>query len=268
MINIIGGFVLVVGTLLTILIIQRRRFIKQIKALEEISKAKDQLFLIIGHDLNNTICDIPPAIKIFREGEITLEERASLLDNIEEDALASSESLKNLIAWGKLKLEGILSSPVKFDASKIICNNLTKINQPINDKDLTVKNSISRDIEIYADISQFKFIIKNLLSNAVKFCGHSGIIEIEAYPSSQSEFMIFSIKDCGVGVGARNVKMVFDPLNTNESGTENEEGSGIALMLCKEYATANGGKMWVAKEKSGGVIFYVAMRTFDHSKNF
>lgn len=247
---------------------QLRKLRRRNRELERLNAAKDMLLTAIGHDLNSTINNLQPAIALYRSGNVGPDEKVFLLDSIEEQIYFAGSILQSLLNWGKLQLKGLALNQGYFNAGDIIRDKLALIKTVIQRKNLTVINKLPAESSIYADVNQFRFIMRNLLFNAIKFSRTAGTIEINVQPAKQPDFTIFSIKDSGMGIAREKLKQIFQPFNVSTEGTSNEKGNGIGLMLCKEYAKQNGGDIWVESEDKVGTTFYVALKRFNHNKNF
>ena len=125
-------------------------------------------------------------------------------------------------------------------------------------KQITLQNNIADDVKIFADEEQFKFVVRNLLSNAIKYTYYGGTIEMNA--EQRSDEIVFSIKDNGVGMTKAQQEHIFQPFITSLEGTNQEKGNGIGLMLCKEFISKNGGRIWVESEKDKGSTFYFSLK--------
>lgn len=259
-----------VAFLIFTLIIHRelQRVRKRNKELERLNTAKDKLLTVIGHDLNGTLTSLQPALEFYNAPDTPPEEKDFLFAAIEEKIYFASSTLQSLLNWGKLQLKGITINPTKFNAADIIKSKLDLIKVVAQNKGLTVINALPPTVDIYADENQFRFILRNLLSNAIKFSRPAGTIEIDILKGRRSEFTVFSLRDSGMGIGREKLKQIFQPFNESTEGTSNEKGNGIGLMLCKEYAQENGGDIWAESEDKIGTIFYLALKSSNHSQSF
>ena len=106
----------------------------------------------------------------------------------------------------------------------------------------------------FADSAHFDFIIRNLLANALKYTYPKGSIIISADSESKIGFITFSVKDNGIGIKSAAIATIFNPL-VSTPGTADEKGTGIGLMLCKEFVTKNGGEIWVESAEGSGTTF-------------
>lgn len=254
------------ASVLTVLLMyrnSRRLNVQLARGKDELKKAndvKDKFFSIIGHDLNNAIVNMPALLEIYRYENTTPDEKAIIIDSLEETAQISAEILENLLNWGKSRIKGITLNQAYFEANEIIQNKIHLMRIAIKNKNITVINNTHADTKIYADANHFTFVIRNILSNAIKYTNADGTIEIGADKSVNPGYVLFSVKDNGIGMSGEQLKNIFDPFNVSALGTAEEAGNSIGLLLCKEFVVANGGKIWAESEKGNGSTFYITFR--------
>lgn len=127
------------------------------------------------------------------------------------------------------------------------------------EKNITVSDTTAADIRVHADPAHFDFVIRNLLANAIKYTYHNGHVSISASAGTKDGFIVFAVKDSGLGMDKKMLDLLFAPV-TSVVGTANEKGNGIGLMLCKEFAVLNGGDIWVTSEPGKGSVFYFSVK--------
>ena len=130
----------------------------------------------------------------------------------------------------------------------------------VNSKNITLASTVSPGTTAYADANHFAFILRNLLTNAIKYTDINGSIEIGADRSKEPGCVVFYVKDNGVGMTGEQQKKIFNAQNMSLPGTANEAGNSIGLILCKEFVTANGGRIWVDSERGKGSVFYFTLK--------
>lgn len=248
-------------TLLTLMVFytRSRRLNKELSArerdLKKANNVKDRLFSIIGHDLKGPVGNIPSLLTLYKNEDNTEDERAYILRAMEESSQASLETLDKLLNWGKQQIKGNLFNPSTLDVDEIMNHNIRLLSVAAANKNITIVNHVSPSASVYADENQFKFVIRNLISNAVKFTHSGGTVEIAAARQPDEEFVVFSVKDNGIGISDDLLEHIFDPYSESTRGTANEAGTGIGLMLCREFVAQNGGKLWVQSVKGQGATF-------------
>jgi signal transduction histidine kinase len=182
-----------------------------------------------------------------------------LLGLLEKNAIASFETLQNLLSWGKSQIKGVTLAQTVFDANGAAGSERRLISNAAEDKAIQITNNMPDGVMVYADMNHYKFIMRNLLSNAVKYTKNGGTIEISAKPDNKG-FVVFSVADNGVGMAADVCKNIFNSFGKSVPGTENEHGNGIGLKLCQEFVEQNGGRIWVESEQGKGSTFFFSLK--------
>jgi len=240
--------------ILAILIYYLRKTQTLNKQLNAANQIKDKLFTIIGHDLRNPISSITNVLSLMEHDELTADEQREMIGQMRRQGDVSLEILNSLLNWGTAQLNGITIHPVVFQPSGIIDSNITALQGKALEKKLTVQNHVPADLRLKADRDHFNFIIRNLLSNAIKFSRDGGKIEIDA--QSQAGKLVFSVKDEGIGINEAQQKAFLSRHMEIAYGTKGEKGTGIGLMLSKEFLKAGGGAIWLESRLGEGTIFY------------
>ncbi|PLK44464.1 ATP-binding protein [Emticicia sp. TH156] len=245
----------------TVVVWRNARATKAMNArLAESNLVKDRLFSIIGHDLRGPIGNMTQLLTIMELDDLDPAERKEIVGIMKQQCDASYEVLTSLLNWGKIQLQGAAVSMTKFKPEAIVSKNINVLMNQARAKALNLSNHVPAGLQVYADASQFDFIIRNLLSNAVKFSHKEGSIEVNAAPDADEDFMVFSVKDNGVGISAEQQQQ-FLRSNINVAyGTDGEKGTGLGLLLIKEFVQANGGKIWLESEEGKGSTFSFTLK--------
>jgi signal transduction histidine kinase/Tfp pilus assembly protein PilF len=241
--------------LLTITFFYRKAHLLNVE-LTKANNDKDRLFSIIGHDLRGPVSNIPIMIDLYKEEMISEAEKTFLLDALKKNAEATIETLEKLLSWGKTHIKDARLNQTVFDVSADVDNNIELLKSSADQKEVKLINNVAKGISIYAEEEHFRFVLRNLLSNALKFTPPSGTITINANKQSRAGYIIFSVKDTGVGISKARQKNIFSAFNESTPGTANEMGTGLGLMLCEKFVKENGGEIWVESEEGKGSIFY------------
>ncbi|MXV16795.1 tetratricopeptide repeat-containing sensor histidine kinase [Hufsiella ginkgonis] len=226
------------------------------KLLAASNQVKDKLFTIIGHDLRNPIGGITQLLAIMEEEHFSPEEHQSMVSEMRKQGDVTLEILNALLNWGEAQLKGIHIKPSLFKAETSIRKNIEALSRQAEAKSIAVKDLTPPGLMVYGDANHFDFIVRNLLSNAIKFSRPSGMIEIAADRDSEPGTIIFSVRDYGKGI-SKVQQELFLKANLDVSfGTSGEKGTGIGLMLCKEFIKANQGRLWIESEEGEGATFF------------
>ncbi|RYZ33786.1 MAG: tetratricopeptide repeat protein, partial [Sphingobacteriales bacterium] len=236
-------------------IMLNRKLSSREKELAKANSIKDRLFSIIGHDLRGPIGNIPALLHIYRQDETTEDAKAFILDSMEENSIASSETLDKLLTWGNMQIKGQTRNPVAVEVDTIMDNKLRLLKVAANNKQISLLNKVPKGLTVFADEHQLNFILRNLIANGIKYTREHGTVETTAGHYAGG-FIVFSVSDSGIGIDAARKDRIFDPENKSTPGTANEPGTSIGLMLCKEFVIQNGGKIWVESELGKGSTFH------------
>lgn len=265
--NIVISVSVVIAVMLVLVLYYYRKSVKLNKQLvlreqelKDSNKMKDKLFSIIGHDLRGPIAMIPAMLYLYEEEVLTEEEKQKLLEGLKSHVQISLETLDKLLYWGQSLIRGISIQPQKFRAKKYIKRN-TELKKPdAAEKSISITEHIPDDLEVYGDPAHFDFIMRNLISNAVKYTHKGGKVSIAVDMKARPGNIVFLVTDDGIGIDKSKIDSVFQPSHST-LGTANEQGTGIGLMICKDFAKQNGGAIWVESEQGKGSTFYLAVKT-------
>lgn len=224
--------------------------------LQKSNIVKNKLFSIIAHDLRNPFNTILGYTDVLADmlKEESYEEMGGIIATLNQAALREYQLLQNLLMWSKSQMEGFNIVPAKIDIKQIADGEIELLSSAAAKKNITIINELGNDTNAIADENMTGIIIRNLVSNAVKFSNESGSIRIKS--TLNGDFITISVIDNGVGMSEESMKKLFhSEINDTTAGTQNEKGSGLGLMLCKELVTQNGGTIWAEKNPTGGSIF-------------
>jgi signal transduction histidine kinase/ligand-binding sensor domain-containing protein len=224
--------------------------------LEETNASKDKLFSIISHDLKNPFQALLGYTEWLLEDYQTFsdEEKRKIIYNICESSVNIYNLLVRLLEWSRLQTSRVKIEPVKIDL-KTLVDSITKIlHVSLEKKQITLVNEIDYNIFIYADENMLVSVLQNLITNAIKYSYENSLIIISTI--ANEEYVAVSVADSGVGIHEKYVTKLFkaDAIRSTK-GTNNEQGTGFGLLLCKELVEKNGGTIWVETEDGKGSIF-------------
>lgn len=221
------------------------------KRLEHLNTTKDKFFSIISHDLRSPFNSILGLSNILQE-DVKIKDYSSIetyAEIIHQSSQKAMDLLLNLIEWSKSQTKGIVFNPEFIELGKIINETVELMKYSAQQKSIDISLKLPNKANIFADKSMIKTIFRNLISNAIKFTKTGGeiIISIKVI---QKKYQI-SISDNGIGIKKESLKKLFIiGENISTHGTQNESGTGLGLVLCKEFIEKHRGKI-VAKSKIG-----------------
>jgi signal transduction histidine kinase/ligand-binding sensor domain-containing protein len=224
--------------------------------LTKLNSTKDKLFSIIAHDLKNPFNSIIgfSELLMHKIDQLPVDKTKKYLGLIYSVSSSGYELLDNLLQWSRSQTGRIIFDPVFLSPAKIVEDVLNLLEGHAQSKNISFQQLIDPDFILYADENMLKTIFRNLISNAVKFSyQNSKIIISVTFSENTAEI---SIKDFGVGISEENLKQLFDVgSNIVTKGTSNETGTGLGLIICKEFVERHHGKIWVESEEGKGSIF-------------
>lgn len=256
-----GKFVYAVARDITKRKLAEQALMKSEARLTEINATKDRFFSIISHDLKS------PFSGILGFSEILMEKAKSEdYDEIEvyagiirDSANRALDLLQNLLEWANSQTGRIEYNPELFNLNELVNRVVALLENGAVQKSISISTSINDDIQMYADKSMIATVLRNLLSNAIKFTDNDGSIKITAYNDEKS--INVSIKDSGVGITPENIEKLFSLENNYSTyGTNKEKGTGLGLVLCKEFIEKNKGKIMVESSKEGSTFSFTIPR--------
>ncbi len=237
----------------------QKEFIQNQKLeLEKANETKDKFFSIIAHDLKGPIGNINNGLEILDEDELDEDTKKELLKHVKNSAKSTYDLLDNLLNWALIQKGLLTLNPKNCKLNQIIHECIQLLNGLAKEKKIEIKYLFIQEIEIFADESTIKTICRNLLSNAIKYSPTNGIIEITI--EHKSNYSELTIKDNGVGMDQNKIENLFlVGMNKSLPGTSGELGTGLGLILCKEFTEKNNGYLNIKSELGKGSSFTVGM---------
>lgn len=239
------------------LIAAKRLIASQMKELQSTIRGRDRLYSVIAHDLRSPIGSIKmvlnmlllnlPASSIGKD----MHEMLNMANRMTEEVFSL---LDNLLKWTKSQIGRLNVVYQQFDLVPIIQGVIEIFSIAAELKNIRLRVEIPDTLEVYADCDMMKTVIRNLISNAMKFTPEGGDITIRVRQDAQAA--IVEASDSGCGISKENQAKLMKPsTHFSTFGTKNEEGSGLGLLLCQDFATKNGGRLWFESEEGKGSTF-------------
>lgn len=233
---------------------------KQNIQLEEVNNVKDKLFSVVSHDIKGPLSSLHLALTLAKSGTLSSEEFQELTAGLELRLSQTSEFIDNLLQWAKLQMKGETFEPDKLDLSELALESVQLLELECVQKKITLKNNLQGAFFAYADLNMMRSVIRNLLTNAIKFTAPNGTITINAYLVDTK--VIISVSDTGVGIPKINRERLFTLTSITTEGTHKEKGTGLGLLLCREFVEKNGGKIWFETQEGKGTTFFFSLPVY------
>lgn len=225
--------------------------------LREANSTKDKFFSIIAHDLRNPLGSLMNLTNMFATDydEMDDEEKIQSVEYLESASKTAYELLENLLNWSRAQTGKMEIEKKIYSIEKIIETNIQLTKPLAENKSINIIFAVVPGLNIFADENMTTTVIRNLLTNAIKFTEISGNITITAHQTSD-DYCTVTVKDDGIGISDENIQKLFR-IDTNHKtlGTSKEKGTGLGLILCKEFVKLNGGKLWVESKLGEGSSF-------------
>lgn len=242
-----------------------RKLAEDEQKLKQLNATKDKFFSIIAHDLKNpfnVLLGISDLIRTNADIKHT-KEFEELVEGMFQTAQSAYNLLENLLEWSRTQTHSIQFDPKLFNICDVLSANEIIFKQAASAKQIEIswpdKNSANN---IFADYNMINFVVRNLLNNAVKFSHEKGKIEVSTH--LQETELICVIQDHGIGMDADTLDKLFKiEYSIQRDGTANEKGTGLGLILCKEFIEKNRGEIWVESKEDEGTVFFFSLPTHD-----
>jgi len=224
--------------------------------LKKINSSKDKFFSIIAHDLKNPFITLLGLTEALLEDYYEMEDEEILeyISQLRKTSKSTYQLLENLLQWSRSQTGRLKYEPSRFNLYSITEEILSQISSQSLSKKIKIHNAFSPDTLVFADREMIKTVLRNLITNAIKFTPEEGKITLQ--DSANDRSMIIEVRDTGMGIQEDLLPNMFSiDRNYSSPGTKNEEGTGLGLILCKEFIEKNGGEIWVESKFGEGSTF-------------
>lgn len=224
--------------------------------LRELNATKDKFFSIIAHDLKNPFSVILGYSEMLYEDfdQIPQDEKIKYVSLIGDTAQHSYNLLEDLLNWARSQTGILEVNKESIDINLIANDTINFIAGAAESKKINLSSKIPENLIFETDRFMLSTILRNLVNNAIKFTDNEGCVTIEALP--EKDHLLFSVKDTGIGLKKEDIEKLFRiDVNINTIGTSKNKGTGLGLILCREFVEKLGGKIWAEGELGKGSCF-------------
>lgn len=235
---------------------QNEKLVATNTQLEEVIATKDKFFSIIGHDLSSPISQMIGFTDMLENHieAFTTDEIIQFVSRLKESSMQGFRLLDNLLRWSQTQTGKISFAPSQASLNSIIQNNVDLYKERAQAKQVTILLKVTQEYALWLDQNMIDTVLRNLVSNAIKFTPKGGAITIGV--TLQDQGVVVNVKDTGVGISPANVAKLFrNDVHYSTNGTQNEKGTGLGLILSREFVEAHGGKIWVESKEDTGSEF-------------
>ena len=225
------------------------------RQLQELNASKDKFFAILAHDLKNPLIGFLSFAKLLEQVEdLEQAEFTKLTNAFRTSAENLFALLENLLLWAQLQQGMIEAIPSEVPIGAFAERNITLLAPNAAQKQITLTNLIQAEIPVAVDVMMIDTVVRNLLANAIKFTEAGGAVAISA--TQDGDTVTVRVADTGIGIPPEKLLNLFRiDAKCRREGTAGEKGTGLGLILCKEFVEKNDGRIWVESEVGKGTTF-------------
>lgn len=236
---------------------KNRMIEKSENELKLLNASKNKFFSIIAHDLKNPFHTVMGYSYLLSKdyNNFTEEERRKFADDIHHSTNNIFRLLQNLLEWSRSQTGRLTFTPREIELKQIVDNSVSVLRSLADQKNIRIEMNFSHNLMLFADPQMIETVLRNLVNNAIKFTPENGLIQVAATPTDGQ--ITICVKDSGIGISQEDVQNLFKIDSTvKRKGTNNEDGSGLGLILCREFISKNNGTIWVSSAAGEGSSFF------------
>lgn len=233
---------------------------EQATELERLNHLKDRIFSIIAHDLRGPLVNLSEVLKMISNDQITIDEFKSISPTLSKDIVYTTDLLENILHWSRSQLKGFGINKEFFNLRNLIKNEIDYHLPSATIKKIKIIHDVFPNEIVYADMLMMQIVVRNILNNAIKFCEENCQVNITANYQKDSTMMV-CIEDNGKGIKKDVLDKLFNDENISTRGTLNEKGTGLGLIVCKEFMRRNDGSLTISSEEGKGATFCIYIPT-------
>lgn len=239
---------------------------EQNKKLNELNATKDKLFSIIAHDLRNPFNALIGYSELIAAIIKNGGDMKNLLEHINilnQSARQGYDLLENLLHWSLTQTGQLRLDPELFNLEKPVLEAVSLLKAAAAKKEIKIEAAVepaNAEIKVFADYKTISTVCRNVIGNAIKFTPEGGTIKITIKKSAEDSYCEAVFKDSGIGMNAETLEKLFTiSSKKSKKGTNNEQGTGLGLIVCRDFVEKNNGKIYVASELDHGSTFTIKL---------
>jgi signal transduction histidine kinase len=241
-----------------LLIEHQAELVRRQEELVQLNEVKDKFFSIISHDLRSPVNSMGAILEMVEKGQVTPEEFPVLAKELRNQFTHTKSLLNNLLDWALLQMDKLTLQPAAIDLREVVSENF-RLMKSLYTKPIEMQNGIVPQTTAYADFNTINLVIRNLLLNAIKFTDSGGYVRVTAEDKGSNWEV--TVADNGIGIDPDAQRQLFDRTALYSTrGTAEEKGTGLGLILCKEFVERNGGRIRVESTPGKGSMFSFTVR--------
>jgi signal transduction histidine kinase len=230
---------------------QKEEMQTQAEKLQQLNQLQTKLFSVISHDLRGPVSNLQSLLDLLTKKLLTPEEFVTVSDKLKTNLNVTQRTLENLLSWALSQMDGIKTEKKKIDIDSCVDEACRLMDEVASRKAVVITKQLQRGLFVEADPDQLQLVLRNLIHNGIKFSKVGDELKIETYRSNGH--CIVSVKDSGIGMTQEEIETITDSRkHFTKRGTQQEKGTGLGLLLCKEFIERNDGTMTIASTTDVG----------------
>ncbi len=226
---------------------------EQAKKLNDLNTLKDRLISILAHDLRAPLSTLRGLFGLLQDDTITHQELVEMIPSVLKKLEYTSDFLDTLLFWINSQMESFDISVKQFSVSELVQNEAESNKDEAASKGINFMTDIPDGLTATADPNSIRIVVRNLITNAIKFSDKNDTIHVSAYQTDLK--IIVKVTDTGVGMSPEQLNKLFKSKVDSKNGTNNESGTGMGLLFCKDLIEKCNGEIWATSEPGVGTVF-------------
>jgi signal transduction histidine kinase len=232
----------------------------QTKELAELNQVKNKMFSVIAHDLKTPMYALRNLFVNMQQQQMSAKDIKDLVPGIINEMNFATSLMENLLVWARDQMKNASAKPEQLDVAPMIIEVFKLLRLQAASKKITLVSDVKSPAACYADREMVNLVLRNLLSNAIKFTPPNGSITLNT--SCTSARIQVSVTDTGIGMSEANIGQLFHNDYFSTRGTNDESGTGVGLLLCKDFLEKNNGTISVTSVPGAGSVFTFELPRF------
>jgi two-component system sensor histidine kinase/response regulator len=231
--------------------LQKEELLTQAESLQRLNRLQSKLFSVISHDLRGPIGNLQGVLELFTKKQLSEKEMVELSSRLRNNLKVTQRTLENLLNWALSQMDGIKTDKKQVRIEGIINDACDVMLEAADRKKIAFSKDIEHDMHVLADADQIQLVIRNLIHNGIKFSKIGDTINIVV--TKENSICRVRVIDTGIGTSSEEVEIILGSTeHFTKMGTQQEKGTGLGLLLCKEFIERNGGTFEFASRLGKG----------------
>ncbi|HEY9004151.1 MAG TPA: tetratricopeptide repeat-containing sensor histidine kinase [Mucilaginibacter sp.] len=231
---------------------------EQAHKLNDLNNLKDRLISVLAHDLRAPLSTLRGLFGLLEDDTISHDQFLTMIPQALKKLEYTSDFLDTLLFWINSQMENFDSSAKMFPVKDVISYEVSNYTEQAAEKGIKLMDNVSENITVAADPNSIRIVTRNLITNAIKFSRKDDTIVVSAHQKDDN-FILISVKDSGVGMTEKQANKLFKSKVDSGTGTNNESGTGMGLLFCKDLIEKCNGKIWVESTQGHGTEFFFTL---------